>query len=215
MKSYVITIMDIPQSVKAAQNCIDSANSYGIEVKNWKAITPADNPIEILKSKDIPISGFQEVYSRLDRCVAAFLSHHSLWEYSVEHNEEILIFEHDAVVHSPINEFQPYNKLLSYGHPSYGKFNIPMKIGVNPLVSKNYLPGAHAYKIKPKGAEALIKQAKISAKPTDVFINNSCFPWIEEFYPWPVEAQDSFSTIQLTPGCLAKHQYKDGQYELI
>ena len=43
-------------------------------------------------------------------------------------------------------------------------------------------------------------------------VNN--FPNLEEYYPWPVEARDSFSTIQKKEGCLAKHGYNDS-YELI
>jgi hypothetical protein len=30
---------------------------------------------------------------------------------------------------------------------------------------------------------------------------------LEEYYPWPVEVRESFSTIQKTQGCLAKHMY--------
>jgi hypothetical protein len=40
------------------------------------------------------------------------------------------------------------------------------------------------------------------------------FPWLEEYYPWPVEVKDSFTTIQKTEGCLAKHGYNE-TYEII
>ena len=40
------------------------------------------------------------------------------------------------------------------------------------------------------------------------------FRWLEEFYPWPVESKDSFTTIQKTEGCLAKHGYGEA-YEII
>jgi hypothetical protein len=36
------------------------------------------------------------------------------------------------------------------------------------------------------------------------------FPWLEEYYPWPVVVDDSFSTIQNQQGCLAKHNYAKG-----
>ena len=45
------------------------------------------------------------------------------------------------------------------------------------------------------------------ARPTDVFLNIESFPWLEEYYPWPVKADDSFTTIQNEFGCYAKHNY--------
>ena len=76
------------------------------------------------------------------------------------------------------------------------------------------MPGAHAYMIKPSGAKALMEKAKTVAGPTDVFMNLKNFPWMEEYYPWPAEAHDSFTTIQKTEGCLAKHNY-NGKYKII
>jgi len=40
------------------------------------------------------------------------------------------------------------------------------------------------------------------------------FPWLQEYYPFVARADDSFTTIQVERGCLAKHNYKDG-YEII
>ena len=54
----------------------------------------------------------------------------------------------------------PYRGVLSYGHPSYGKWVTPPALGVNKLVSKQYLPGAHAYRVKPQAAEKLLEVAK-------------------------------------------------------
>ena len=80
-------------------------------------------------------------------------------------------------------------------------------MGVNELFSKGYFPGAHAYIVKPRGAKEFIKQAKVFARPTDVYLNKSTFPWLQEYFPWPVEARDSFTTIQNVNGCYAKHNY--------
>ena len=51
----------------------------------------------------------------------------------------------------------------------------------------------------------LIDQARMEARPTDVFLNVNTFPFLEEHDPWPVEARDSFTTIQSEIGCRAKH----------
>ena len=50
-----------------------------------------------------------------------------------------------------------------------------------------------------------MQQARQEAKPTDVFLNIDTFPFLEEHYPWLVEAQDSFTTIQNSNGIAAKH----------
>ena len=57
-------------------------------------------------------------------------------------------------------------------------------------------------------------QAQIYARPTDVFLNRDVMPWLQEYYPWPVECRDSFTTIQKTEGCLAKHNYNN-DYKII
>ena len=60
----------------------------------------------------------------------------------------------------------------------------------------------------------LIDQARMEARPTDVFLNINTFPFLEERYPWPVEAHDSFTTIQSEMGCRAKHNYNE-KYEIV
>jgi GR25 family glycosyltransferase involved in LPS biosynthesis len=214
MKNFVITIMDNPQSVQVADRCIRTAANHGIEVEKFKAITPKDNLEQILKEEGINPMDFVEKYSRTSNAIAAFLSHYSLWKMCATSGEEFTIFEHDAVVVSPIPEFIPYHSVISLGKPSYGKFNTPPLLGVNQLTSKPYFPGAHAYRLKPNGAKALIAVAQVRAAPTDVFLRLDTFAFLEEYYPWPVEANDSFTTIQKPEGCFAKHNYGE-TYEII
>lgn len=215
MKSYVITIVENYKSVAAAQRCIASGKQFGIEIEMWNAVTPQNTDvIEMAKKQAIDVEGFREKYSRFENCVAAFLSHLSLWQYAYGTGEEIQIFEHDAIIVNQIPEFINYQGCINLGKPSYGKYNDPLLLGVNPLTSKRYFPGAHAYRIKPKGAKQLIDQSKVKARPADVFLHLDTFPWLEEYYPWQVEAVDSFTTIQKVEGCLAKHNYGK-MYEII
>jgi GR25 family glycosyltransferase involved in LPS biosynthesis len=150
------------------------------------------------------MDGLNEVYSRTANCAAAFFSHYSLWKKCVEDNETFAIFEHDAVLNNKIPEAH-FDYVMNLGHPSYGKWNTPSTLGVNPLTSKRYFPGAHAYMVKPEGAKKLIEQAKICARPTDVFMNLDDMPWLQEYYPWPAMAKDEFTTIQKQAGTTAKH----------
>jgi GR25 family glycosyltransferase involved in LPS biosynthesis len=212
MKNYVITIEDIPESVQAAERCIRSGEKYNMTIEKWSATTPRNTDIHaFLEQESISSDGFKEVYSRLDNCIAAFISHYSIWKFCAENKEDkVTIFEHDAVVTNVIPWSLPFFKVISLGKPSYGSFKTPSNFGANPLTSKTYFPGAHAYRINPLGATELIEQAKIHAKPTDVFLNIQTFPFLQEFYPWVAEVRDSFTTIQKTEGCLAKHNYGEG-----
>lgn len=212
MKSFVITIKSEPKSVAIAQRCIDSMPQFDVQM--FDAITPKDDPLKLAEEKGIPLHLFKEGYSRIENCVSAFLSHHTLWEMCYRDQEEYQIFEHDAVCVNNIPEFIAYEGCISLGAPSYGKFNTPSIIGVNPLTSKSYFPGAHAYRLKPIGAKTLIRNAKVQARPTDIYLNRDVFPWLQEYYPWPVIVKESFTTIQKLEGCVAKHGYKGG-YEIL
>lgn len=212
MKAYVITITDLDLSVKTAQRCIESARNVGINVELFTAITPKDDLEKLCNAEKIDRRLFNSKYSRKENTTACFLSHYFLWRRCIELNETLLILEHDAVFISPLENFS-FDKLVSIGKPSFGTYNTPTR-GLGPLVSKDFLPGAHAYLLKPEGAMALIKQASQRAAPADVFMNKNDFPWIQEYYPWPVEVQDTFTTVQKEEGCKAKHNY-NSKYEII
>ena len=215
MKCFVITIMDNQKSLAAARRCMNSAGHFGYNVEEFHAFTPQNcNIREKFKEEGLSIEGFREPYSRLDNCLSAFMSHYTLWKMCRDTKEELMIFEHDAVMIDRVPFVMNYKGVISLGKPSYGKYNTPSILGVNPLTSKPYFPGAHAYRIKPLGAEALINVATLDAMPTDVFIHRDRFPFLEEYYPWPCDAQDWFTTIQNETGCIAKHNYDD-KYEII
>jgi hypothetical protein len=59
-----------------------------------------------------------------------------------------------------------------------------------------------------------MQEAIMEARPTDVFLNADTFPFLQELYPWPVIAKDTFTTIQKSEGCQAKHNF-NANYEII
>jgi GR25 family glycosyltransferase involved in LPS biosynthesis len=207
MKAYVIRIKGHTLSEQAAKRCIQSAAKNGLEVYPWDAYTPKDDPIKILKQKGINPKPFNEVYSRTLNCAAAFLSHYSLWQHSIEIDEPVVIFEHDAVVNGEVPVNASFTHVMTFSAPSYGKYNTPPLLGVNPLTQKRYFGGAHGYIVNPTGAKELIIQSKKQVKPADVFLNLDYFPWLQEHYPWSCTAMDNFTTIQTEVGCKAKHRY--------
>jgi len=215
MKNYVITIQDIPQSVTSAKRCVSSGKMFSVDIEHFDAITPRNTDVfERLKELELPDKNFQEIYSRMENCIAGFLSHFTLWNMCAESGEEFHIFEHDAVLVDYLPNNLQYNGCISLGRPSYGKFNIPAIIGTNSLVSKQYFPGAHAYRLTPKRAAEIVEKAKIAAGPTDTYLDIRRFPFLQEYYPWPVEVRETFTTIQKVDGCWAKHGFNN-EYKII
>ena len=214
MRAFVITIQDNERSIKAAKRCIESGEKYGLEITQFNAFTPKDNPEKFLKSRGINPNRFNEVYSRAENCMSAFISHYSCWEISKDMNEKVVIFEHDALVTGQVPVDTEFDKVITFSKPSYGKYKTPLKLGVDRLIQKPYFGGAHGYIVKPDGAKALVEKAVSHAGPTDLYLNIENFPWLQEYYPWVCMAADSFSTIQNKTGCLAKHNYKIG-YKII
>jgi len=214
-KAYVITILDNERSVQVAKRCIRSGKKNGLDIEMWQAITPKNNPEKIMKKYGINPQAFIEPYSRHENCMAAFLSHYSLWKKAVKEKIDVLIFEHDAVVVDTIPDVHGYKGCITFGKPSYGKFVTPRFMGVQELQHKRYFGGAHAYQVSWQAAEVLIKKAKSYAAPTDIYLNLDNFRFLQEYYPWPVEANDSFTTIQVEKGCLAKHKYNKETYDII
>lgn len=207
MKAFVITIMDMEESVKSAERCIASAARNGLTVEKFRAITPKDKPAQILYKENIPIVYFSIEFSRTQNAIACFCSHYMLWKECARQKHNYLIFEHDAVVKTPIPTDIPFKGCISYGKPSYGKYINPPYLGINELTSKDYFPGAHAYMISPRFAQKLVERATVDAGPTDVYLHKLRFTNLQEYYPWPVEVDDSFTTVQNITGCQAKHNF--------
>ena len=214
MKAYVITIEGHDKSEAAAHRCIKSGLKNDIKIEKFYAVTPKDNPKQIFKDRGYPLEYFTEEFSKSENTTSTFLSHLFLWEKAVELNEDVVIFEHDAIVLDKIPTGAIFKGCMTFSKPSYGNYNTPMHIGPGPLTQKPYFGGAHGYIVSPEGARRLIEKAPTHAGPADIYLNKNNFPWIEEYYPWACEAKDSFSTIQRTKGCLAKHNYNEA-YELL
>jgi len=119
MKSYVITIFGLHYSELAAARCINSAKDFNFPVKFFCAVNryQAKEEMEKLgffvnknfyaKVSDKPIGDRGLVrkgeWELTTSELACFLSHYKLWEKSIIENENIIIFEHDVEIVSPIH----------------------------------------------------------------------------------------------------------------
>ena len=202
MISYIITMLNNSKSVNASKKCTESAKQFGYYPIIFKAITPEDDPIKIFKRDNLPM--------------CCFLSHRELWKLTIKKNQAILVLEHDAIFKNKIPNEVVFSNFVNVGKPSYGNYRTPKREGIYELFSKQggYLPGTHAYVVSPDGAKQLLNYAQHSPAPADLFLNKDNFPWLQECYPWPVEADDSFTTIQKVEGSAAKHNFNE-KYEII
>jgi len=213
MKSYIITMLDNKKSVEATEKCIESGKKFGFHnIEIFKAITPEDDLKYEFEKDGLSIDNFKvdTRYSKLEPAMCCYLSHKEVWKKCLELDEKILVLEHDAIFIDKIPDNIYFNGLVNLGKPSYGKYFEPaMQRGVMGLFSKHHggLPGTHAYMISPIGARRLLD--KLETTTPDLFLNKKDFPWIQEYYPWPIKADDHFTTIQNVAGALAKHNYNE------
>tara|TARA_E500000318_G_C3534912_1_gene202140 strand:+ start:231 stop:869 length:639 start_codon:yes stop_codon:yes gene_type:complete len=206
-------------SVESSKRCIESAKKFGLEPEIFEAITPKDNPYNILKEEGMPTNNLllDGNCSKPAPAICCFLSHYFLWKKAIELNEPILCLEHDAIVVKKLPLPLKHTGVCNLGKPSYGRYITPKKAGTYKLFSKlnRHFPGTHAVLVSPNGAKKLIEQTKIRVGTPDLFLNKKDFPWLSEIYPWPVECDDNFTTIQNETGCIAKHNYKKGNFKIL
>ena len=215
--SYIITMFKNKKSVEAAKKCAASARKFGFHPSFFEAITPEDDPVKIFREEGLPTINFTDnMYARIKPAMCCFLSHRELWKKCRESNERLLILEHDAVFKKEIPSDINLHKFVNLGKPSYGQYRIPKHEGIYSLFSKGngYMPGTHAYMISPAAAHELLIHSELNPCHADLFMNNQTFPFIKEYFPWPIEADDKFTTIQKAHGCIAKHNY-DSVYEIL
>lgn len=215
LKGYVVTLVKVPKSLEVAMRCIESGEKYNVLVELVPAVDKKKSLKELSNEGLTPIE-YDKSFSDVGAVFGNFITQYRIWNRILESDVPGVVLEHDAVFVSDIPELTGKGDIISLGKPSYGSFKTQNKPGVYPLYSKpGYVPGAHGYYVTPAGAEKLITKAKKSgAGPCDLFLGTyipdplGCPLNIKEIYPWPIEAWDTFSTIQNEKGCQAKHNYQ-------
>jgi GR25 family glycosyltransferase involved in LPS biosynthesis len=202
----------------AAEKCKISINNARLSAELFDGIW-RDDAMDVAESMGLKLGEFDQSYSHTNAVVGCFLSHYKLWN---KIKKLTLILEHDAVLLESaadsfrefISEYQSKLEsditLMNVAKPSFGNFYVQKTPGVYKLFSKpdGKFPGCHGYLIEPKASKALIAESHIEGiYPVDKFMNNNRFNFLTELYPWPIECNDSFSSIQKQKGCFAKHNF--------
>ena len=216
MKGYVVTLMNLPESIDVANRCKESGKQFDVDVVIFPAVYK-DVALEELEKEGLKIAKWDESFSNTPAVIGNFVTQYRIWKKIVESNEPGIVLEHDAVFIDNIPDLNNKGDIINLGFPSYGLYRTKNTNGIYPMFSKTggYIPGAHGYYLTPIGAQELITKAKnIGAWPCDLFLNKRHFPKIMELYPWVIKADDSFTTIQKEKGCGAKHNY-DNKYKIV
>jgi len=126
MKAFVIRLKGILTSESLAKDCIQSGLDNGLTINEFDGIYGRKS-ID-LYTKQLNVSPFKKKLKKGRLGVkGCFLSHYSLWLKSIELNEPLIIFEHDAVVLQPFPEnlaeqfdefllLDPFNKFSKSYH---------------------------------------------------------------------------------------------------
>lgn len=218
LKILIICNKEVPESTHSAQEAERALFSLGIKSELFEGVW-RDEAQEYANSLGLKLGVFERKYSRLDSVIGCFLSHMKCWECS---EENIIILEHDARISQAqlgmLNHVAELSnpstpKAVNLGHPSYGTFNTPQSgPGIHKLFSKHggYFPGTHAYFCNGTARKMFINKAYESGiYPVDLFLSLNNFPFLQEIYPWPFVAEDTFSTVQGVSGGTAKHGFSE------
>jgi glycosyl transferase family 25 len=171
MKSYVIRLKNIETSETLAADCVQSGKAHGLDINLFDGIYGQEN-IDFQTEK-LNVRPWKKKLKKGRLGVkGCFLSHYSLWLKSIELNEPLIIFEHDAYILQPLpqnletmfDEFlilDPFNKFSS----SYLEKHLEAKNNPQQIIEytntesrkkygidTEYAMGLQAYIIKPKAA---------------------------------------------------------------
>ena len=166
MKSYIITLLDYPQSMAMARTAWMSGQKLGWDLDFWPGVDGSEVSIVDmgdrwnLRACDLNKKCLTMMQDR-PGVRGCFLSHWSLWNHCVQTNQTIGVFEHDVVFERP---------------PTFdSKFRHVLKLeGFDlkpPRPAGAWYEGARAYVLKPAGARRLLAWSRVhGCLPADVAI---------------------------------------------
>jgi GR25 family glycosyltransferase involved in LPS biosynthesis len=193
MKSFVIYKEGDIFSTELADECVESAKQFNINVEKFSGIYA--NTEQIIQAESLFLN--PEALDRVTKkgVQGCFLSHYFLWKKCIKDNVPLLIFEYDALMINPLPEnilnlFEDYLNLDFTRHTSLkkGMYESSLirtnEIKILPFIetpgnednfkylNRNHIKGAFSYIIKPYGAKKLVENIlKEGILPADIALN--------------------------------------------
>jgi len=209
MKGYIIHLPKSKLSVDIATETKKHLESLGIDVSLFDGCDKYDVWQEFIdndfKINDITRFGGGFVDSE----IATFISHYRFWEKCNQLDTPIFIFEHDVELRYYsdnyfLKDIESFDEdLLNLGLPNWGT-RVWEGDGIEKREASDnkdvkWLFGAHAYLLRPSGAEKLIFDVKENGiLPADLFLRQDVID-IFDLLPHPFKQKETFSLIQRHP----------------
>ena len=181
MKSFVIYLPEIENTVTASKVAMQSAKNFGLDVELFVGYTPkrADEYItkEKLKMYD-PGPKLFRIKNKKGGVRGCMISHLNIWKKCIELNEPIVVLEHDSKVVS--NTFlQPFDDVLHLDNDRW--IEPDPDLGTEPIVQdfdwfrkgERQLKGTYGYVVKPHAAKRLVQGAyEDGITASDMFVKD-------------------------------------------
>jgi GR25 family glycosyltransferase involved in LPS biosynthesis len=191
MKSYIICLSKISESLKTATNLKNQLEQFKMPAELFEG-TYGNDAVEIMNAEERTIHPFgikgptsdypapaEEKNSKISApgVRGCFLSHYRLWQKCAELNQPIIIWEDDIVLTRPYMPVEWQDVLVvALGHPKkserYLSYLTDPEGRPEAMPYRNSsMPGCCGYAIKPHAARTLIDTYANTYLPADNAIN--------------------------------------------
>jgi len=221
MKSFIIRLKHNKISEQHAQECVEQAQTFNIDVEYFDAVNGLEHQAHCKKLNIRPLKFFKKGLPGVYGCL---LSHYYLWLKCVELNEPIAILEHDGYFIRPLpddilDKFQDVLKLDSLNpyNPEYSKiiqdsFHDDCELEITEINNNEklhndagfYSWGSYAYIIKPHAAQNIIDWIAVHGfLPSDHQLGTqvarieTCRPTMARLHPF-YAVDNNINTMSLT-----------------
>jgi GR25 family glycosyltransferase involved in LPS biosynthesis len=185
MKCRIIRIADHEFSSRIADDCIQQARKFGLDVQPFDALRPeqAQDLFDSLKIKKYP-ARLKKDHPGVMGCAG---SHFSLWQQCVEDGEDYLVLEQDGYMVRPLPDLQFDEVLkLDSGNPFSDLYDQWVTRSGDQMIEDYDLSWGYKKKAAPyggyfRGAWAYIIRPSAAAKLVDAFKTNGWVPADKQF----------------------------------
>jgi len=150
-KTFCIGLKNHSVSEKLLNQCLISADHFSWDIETFWGINGKEINLDTWSSLGVLPPQSKKFRESLGM-QGCFLSHFILWEKCFRLREPFIVLEHDAIISSPLEDFDDNADLIKLHKPTSNiRFN-------DDTGYWNF--GTHGYYIKPVGAEKLISWVK-------------------------------------------------------
>ena len=204
-RKYVITLVDVPESLAGARRCISSAKRFGEDkgMDIFPGVRKEESAAFFLERGLTFTStpGHEENHD-ITAEMGCFASHYLLWEKCVELDKPIMILEDDVEFCAPVPPLR-FKEVIHLGG-----LTLPLNAKIMEVLPNkyreayypfNYLLGTHAYGTTPQAAQKLINATqKLVVNTVDLFIHSRRND-ILSYLPHPIKFGVAHSSIRKVP----------------